>query len=372
MLHIFVILIASSRMKTLEVEGSEPAQHRDSYILITGGFGYIGSHTLLALTRNGYKYVVIDDFSNSSPDSVFRISQLVSIKIPYVVADIKNTTELRKIFTEYKISSVIHFAGFKSVSESVSEPMKYYENNVVGTLNILKVMEEFKVKNIVFSSSATVYGNPHELPITESHPSGNCFNPYGRCKYFIEQILNDNYNTKTGWKISILRYFNPIGADSSGMIGEDPKNIPNNLLPYLTQVAVGRLPHLSVYGSDYPTRDGTGIRDYIHVVDLANGHVKALEHLQKSDFDYFEIFNLGTGRGHSVLEVVSAVEKVTGKKVPFKVVGRREGDVAECYADVSKAETLLSWKASYSLEDMCRDAWNWQSKNPYGYTKKEF
>ena len=330
-------------------------------IVVTGGAGYIGSHTCVELLNNGYDVIIIDNFSNSKPAVIPRIEKLGGKKVKFYEVDLLDISELEKIFAENDIDSVIHFAALKAVGESVEKPLLYYENNVGGTLNLCKVMKKFNVKNLVFSSSATVYGDVERVPITEDFPL-QATNPYGRTKLFMEEIFKDLYNSDNSFNFTMLRYFNPIGAHKSGEIGEDPNGIPNNLLPYISQVAIGKLDELKVFGDDYPTVDGTGVRDYIHVVDLAKGHLRALEHLKG-----FSVYNLGTGKGTSVLEMINAFEKASGRKVPYKIVGRRAGDVAICYADPGKAEKELKWKAEYNIDDMCKDAWNWQSKYPNGY-----
>ena len=338
-------------------------------ILVTGGAGYIGSHTLIELYNAGLEFIVYDNLSNASRESLKRVEHIIGEEIPFIEGDIRDRKKLRELFKRYKIDSVIHFAGLKAVGESVEKPLEYYDNNVVGTLRLLEVMREFGSKSILFSSSATVYGEPESMPIEEDFPTGNGItNPYGRSKYMIEEILKDLSISDKSWKIVILRYFNPIGAHKSGLIGEDPNGIPNNLMPYISQVAVGKLKELQVFGDDYATIDGTGVRDYIHVVDLANAHVKAIEYIQKQDVMHEPlIVNVGTGRGYSVLEVVAAFEKASGKKIPKKIVARRAGDIAICYADVSRAQEILGWSAEFDLEKMCADSWNWQKKNPNGY-----
>lgn len=336
-------------------------------ILLTGGAGYIGSHTAIELIAKGYDVVIADNFSNSKPVVVDRIEE-ISGKRPDVYAlDVADKEALTKLFKEQKIDSVIHFAGFKAVGESVAKPIEYYRNNLDSTLTLLEVMREFGVKKIVFSSSATVYGVPETVPLHEALPTKGCTNPYGWTKYMIEQILRDVNAAYPDMSCVLLRYFNPVGAHKSGKIGEDPQGIPNNLMPYISQVAVGKLQKLSVFGNDYDTHDGTGVRDYIHVVDLAKGHVCAIEYAAKHTGA--EVINLGTGTGYSVLDMVNAFEKTTGKKVPYVIVDRRPGDVAECYSDPAKAKELLGWEAQYGLEDMCADTWKWQSENPKGYDK---
>jgi UDP-glucose 4-epimerase len=335
-------------------------------ILITGGAGYIGSHTCVQLLAAGYEIVVVDNLSNSSLESLNRVKQISGKTFAFVEADIRDATAMRALFEAHAITAVIHFAGLKAVGESAEKPQLYYENNVVGSLNLFAVMREFGVKTIVFSSSATVYGDAATMPIKEDFPL-SATNPYGRTKLMLEDILRDLYAADNAWRIGLLRYFNPIGAHPSGMIGEDPNGIPNNLLPYISQVAVGRLVNLRVFGNDYATHDGTGVRDYIHVMDLADGHVKALDYLLKNEA--LITVNLGTGVGYSVLDVVNAFVKVSGKNVPYEFFPRRMGDVAINYADASKALSLLGWKASRNLETMCADAWKWQSLNPEGYSE---
>ena len=335
-------------------------------ILITGGAGYIGNHTLVELSSSGYEFIVYDNLSNSSKEALKRVEQIIGKSVEFIEGDIRDKKLLQEVFSKYNIDSVIHFAGLKAVGESVEKPLEYYDNNINGTLTLLRVMKEYNCKKIVFSSSATVYGDPKEVPITEDSQTGvGITNPYGRSKYFIEEMLKDLYISDNSWKIAILRYFNPIGAHESGLIGEDPEGIPNNLMPYISQVAVGKLKELQVFGDDYDTVDGTGVRDYIHVVDLANAHVKALEYLNNSTFDIKNsplICNLGTGKGYSVLEIVNAFKKVNEVEVPYKIVDRRSGDIAICYANPKKANELLNWKATRGIEQMCKDSWNWQSK----------
>jgi len=345
-------------------------------ILVTGGAGYIGSHTLIELSKAGFDFVVYDNLCNSSKESLNRVEQIIGKEIKFVEGDIRDIDRLQEVFKSYNIDSVIHFAGLKAVGESVQEPLRYYDNNVVGTIRLLEVMSKFNCKKIVFSSSATVYGDPKEVPITEDFEVGGTTNPYGTSKYMIERILKDLYISDNSWKIAILRYFNPIGAHESGLIGEDPNGIPNNLMPYISQVAVGKLKELSVFGDDYNTPDGTGVRDYIHVVDLANAHVKAIEYLNeqrtengklKTETDQPLIVNLGTGKGYSVLDMVKAFERATGVKIPYKIAPRRDGDIAVCYANPSLAKELIGWEATRDIEQMCESSWNWQSKNPNGY-----
>lgn len=336
-------------------------------VLVTGGAGYIGSHTCVELLNAGYEVLVLDNLSNASRQSLERIEQITSKKVSFIEGDIRDKTKLQEIFQNYRVDSVIHFAGLKAVGESVSKPLEYYDNNINGTLVLLEAMQEFGCKKIVFSSSATVYGDPHATPIKEDFPL-SATNPYGRTKLFIEYILRDLYVSDPSFKIVILRYFNPIGAHKSGLIGEDPNGIPNNLLPFISQTAVGKREYLSVFGDDYATKDGTGVRDYIHVVDLSLGHIKALEKLDT--LDALLIVNLGTGKGYSVLEAVAAFEKASGKKVPYKIAPRRSGDIAECFADPGYAKEVLGWHATRGIEEMCEDAWRWQSQNPEGFVKK--
>jgi UDP-glucose 4-epimerase len=333
-------------------------------ILITGGAGYIGSHTCVQLLNAGFDVVVMDNLSNSSEESLNRVKSITNKALVFVNADIRDKESMRAIFSAHRIDAVIHFAGLKAVGESVEKPDLYYDNNVVGSQNLLAVMSEFGVKTIVFSSSATVYGDPASVPITEDFPL-SATNPYGENKLTIENILRATHAQDQTWRIAILRYFNPIGAHASGMIGEDPNGIPNNLLPYVAQVAVGRLAKLRVFGNDYPTHDGTGVRDYIHVVDLADGHLSALNYLTKHQA--MITVNLGTGIGYSVLDVVNAFAKVSAKPIPYEFLPRRAGDVAINYADPSLADNLLGWKATRNLEQMCADTWKWQSSNPNGY-----
>ena len=337
-------------------------------ILITGGAGYIGSHTCVELLNTGYDIVIVDNFSNSKPESLSRIQEITGKTFKFYEIDILNKVKLEEVFIENEIAAVIHFAGFKAVGESVEQPISYYHNNVTGTLILCEVMKKYDVKKIVFSSSATVYGMNNISPLIEDLPV-SATNPYGWSKIMIEQILRDIYISDKEWSISILRYFNPIGAHESGKIGEDPNGIPNNLMPYITQVAIGKLNKLNIFGNDYPTHDGTGVRDYIHVVDLAKGHVKALNKVLKTTG--IDIYNLGTGIGYSVLDVIKSFEKATGIKIPYKITKRRPGDIAICYADPTKAYKELGWKAEKNLEDMCRDAWRWQKYNPNGYISKK-
>lgn len=335
-------------------------------ILITGGAGYIGSHTCIELIRSNYKIIILDNFSNSNKNSIKAIEKLSNSSFTLYEGDINNKDLLFKIFSENNISAVIHFAALKSISESVENPLFYYENNISGTLTLLNVVEEFNCKNIIFSSSATVYGKPKIVPIKEDETI-SAINPYGRTKLFIENILNDLYRSDKKWNIVILRYFNPIGAHESGELGESPNGIPNNLLPYVTLVASGKLPFLGIYGNDYETIDGTGVRDYIHVVDLAKGHVAALKNIETNKG--YSVYNLGTGKGYSVLQIVEIMKKVTGKDIPYKILPRRDGDIDICYADPAKALKELNWQAEFDLEKMCLDAWRWQQKYPNGFLK---
>ena len=336
-------------------------------VLITGGAGYIGSHITVELLNSGYQVIIVDNLSNSKQQVISRIQQITGKKPIFYKQDILNKDALNKIFQENKIDAVIHCAGLKSVAESVKEPLKYYKTNIGTTLTLLEIMQKNNVKNLVFSSSATVYGNPKSVPITESQPIGaNLSNPYGYTKYMIEQILSDTVNTNNNWQITSLRYFNPIGAHSSGLIGEDPKGIPNNLLPYISQVAVGKLPELMVFGNTYPTKDGTGVRDYIHVVDVAKAHVSALAH--PTTGNKYRALNLGTGSGTSVLELINAFVKSNNVKIPFKIVPKRPGDIAQCYANPSKANKELNWHTTRTIGNACKDAYNWQTKNPKGYS----
>ena len=335
-------------------------------ILVTGGAGYIGSHTIVELLNAGHDVAVVDNLSNSSKTSLERVAEITGKTASFHQVDIRDEAAFRKVFeSEGHFDAAIHFAALKAVGESTQLPLKYYENNLGGTFTLLKLMAEYGCKNIVFSSSATVYGQPKSVPLREDAPTPGCTNPYGWTKLMMEQVFKDVYKADPEWNMIILRYFNPIGAHESGLIGEDPNGIPNNLLPYVSQVAIGRLKELSVFGNDYPTRDGTGVRDYIHVVDLADGHLKAIEKLPSNPG--LKIYNLGTGNGYSVLEIVAAFEKASGRKVPYAIKPRRPGDIAECWADPSLALAELGWKAKRGINEMCRDAWNWQSKNPSGY-----
>ena len=333
-------------------------------ILVTGGAGYIGTHTCVELLASGYNVIILDNLCNSQYAAIERVEEISGKGITFIEADLRDKSAVQRVFQEQCIDAVIHFAGLKAVGESVSNPIPYYQNNVGGTLDLLECMADAKVKNIVFSSSATVYGEPASLPITEDFPL-SAANPYGRSKLFIEEMLADIYRSDQQWRIVRLRYFNPVGAHESGKIGESPNDIPNNLMPYISQVAVGKLKALSVFGNDYPTVDGTGVRDYIHVVDLAHGHIKALQKLALEPG--LRTYNLGTGQGYSVLEMVAAFEKACGHSVPYQIKPRREGDIAACYADTRLAETELGWHASKGLDEMCVDTWRWQQKNPSGY-----
>ena len=335
-------------------------------ILVTGGAGYIGSHTLIELINNNFEVVVIDNLANSSRESLRRVEQITGHEIPFIEADVRDQSALSDIFTTYDIDSVIHFAGLKAVGESVAKPLEYYDNNLVSTLALLEAMRKHSVNQLVFSSSATVYGSPSELPLRETSTVGvGLTNPYGKTKYMIEQIIQDYCAADLTFEATILRYFNPIGAHQSGQIGEDPNGIPNNLLPYVAQVAVGKLQSVGVFGDDYDTPDGTGLRDYIHVVDLARGHVAALQHMKAGA----SIYNLGTGNGTSVLEIIKAFSKACGRDLPYEIKPRRTGDIAACYADCSKAERELGWRAELSIEQACADSWRWQSQNPNGFSE---
>ena len=334
-------------------------------ILVTGGAGYIGSHTVVELQNAGYDVVVLDNLSNASEKALDRVSKITGKPVKFYKADILDRDALNDIFDKETIESCIHFAGLKAVGESVVKPWEYYENNIAGTLTLVDVMRKNNVKNIIFSSSATVYGDPAQIPITEECPKGQCTNPYGWTKSMLEQVLTDIQKADPEWNVMLLRYFNPIGAHKSGTIGENPNGIPNNLMPYITQVAVGKLKELGVFGNDYDTPDGTGVRDYIHVVDLAKGHVKALKKIEENPG--LAIYNLGTGKGYSVLDIVKNFEAATGVKIPYVIKPRRAGDIATCYCDASKAEKELDWKAENGIREMCEDSWRWQSNNPQGY-----
>ncbi len=334
-------------------------------ILVTGGAGYIGSHTCVELLQAGHEVVVVDNLYNASEKALKRVEEITGKTLTFYLADIRDAQAMEDIFEKEAIDAVIHFAGLKAVGESVVKPVEYYENNIAGTLNLITAMKNHNVKKIIFSSSATVYGDPAFIPITEECPKGTCTNPYGWTKWMLEQILTDLHTADPEWSVILLRYFNPIGAHQSGRIGEDPKGIPNNLLPYVAQVAIGKLECVGVFGNDYDTPDGTGVRDYIHVVDLAKGHVKALAKFQEEA--EVRVYNLGTGHGYSVLDVVKAFSKACGHELPYQIKPRRAGDIAMCYCDPKKAERELGWVAEYDMEDMCRDSWRWQSNNPDGY-----
>ncbi len=334
-------------------------------ILVTGGAGYIGSHTVIELVENGYDVVVVDNLCNSKKVALERVEKIVGKKIKFYQEDVCDLAKMQDIFKKEKIEAVIHFAGLKAVGESCKKPLEYYENNLISTLHLIQAMRENGCKNLVFSSSATVYGQPKSVPIKEDFPLGPCTNPYGSTKLMIEDMLRDIYKADSSFNIALLRYFNPIGAHKSGTIGEDPNGIPNNLMPYITQVAIGKLEKLHVFGNDYPTPDGTGVRDYIHVVDLAKGHICALKKLKTKPG--LVTYNLGTGKGYSVLDMVKAFEKASGKKVPYVIDPRRSGDIAECYADPTKAKNEIGFECKFGLEEMCEDSWRWQSQNPNGY-----
>ncbi len=345
--------------------------HQNNKILVTGGTGYIGSHTIVALVTAGYFPIIVDNLSNSKKAVLERLAIITGQKIPFYQVDLRNRAKLNDVFKQNKIEGVIHFAGLKAVGESVSKPLYYYENNIESTLSLCSLMTENNVNKLIFSSSATVYGDPHTVPIKEDFPLQPT-NPYGRTKLMIEQILQDIHTASPDWQIVLLRYFNPVGAHVCGLIGEDPSGIPNNLMPYISQVAVGRRERLNIFGNDYPTPDGTGVRDYIHVMDLAEGHVAALNKIAANEGTAAAegtllITNLGTGCGYSVLEMVNAFEQASGEKIPYTIVARRPGDIASCYADASRAKELLGWQAKRTLADMCIDSWNWQSQNPEGY-----
>ncbi|XP_066905815.1 UDP-glucose 4-epimerase-like [Halyomorpha halys] len=349
-------------------------QWNKATVLLTGGAGYIGSHTAVKLLENGNNVVVIDNCSNCYkspeqfiPESLHRVQELTGKSVKFIPADLLNKEDIETVFLQFHIDCVIHFSGFKSVGESCKKPLEYYRNNVVGSINLFEVMKASGCYRLIYSSSATVYGNPKELPLVETSPTGNCTNPYGWTKYVIETMASNLADSSKDWKVISLRYFNPVGAHESGRIGEDPNGIPNNLMPFISQVAVGKREELKVFGKDYDTKDGTGVRDYIHIQDLADGHVKALERIFKKDFDGFRVYNLGTGTGHSVLEMIQAFEDASGKVVPYSIAGRREGDVAVCYCDCQLANRDLQWYAKKSLRDMCEDTWRWQEQNPNGF-----
>ena len=336
-------------------------------VLVTGGAGYIGSHTCVELLNEGYDVIVIDNLCNSNPESLNRVKMITGKEVPFYEGDVRDESLLNTIFSEHDIQCVIHFAGLKAVGESVSKPLEYYENNLCSTMTLCRVMTRCHVKKLVFSSSATVYSGDNEMPLRETSKTGNCTNPYGWTKYMGEQILRDLTVADPEWSVVLLRYFNPVGAHASGLIGEHPNGIPNNLMPFISQTAIGKRHHLNVFGNDYDTHDGTGVRDYIHVVDLAKGHVAAIAHLMENKGE--SVFNLGTGTGYSVLDMVKAFETANGIPVPYEIAPRRPGDLAACYADPSKSAEVLGWKATQDQTDMCRDTWNWQSKNPNGYDK---
>jgi UDP-glucose 4-epimerase len=339
-------------------------QQTNNKILVTGGAGYIGSHTVVSLVEQGFNVVVLDNFCNSQAESIRRVEQITGVSIDIVKADVRDQNALKAAFERHSFEAVIHFAGLKAVGESVEQPLRYYQSNVSGALQLLQVMNDFGCKKFVFSSSATVYGNPSTVPITESFPLSTT-NPYGQSKLMVENVLRDLSSSDADWQISILRYFNPVAAHPSGLIGEDPNGVPNNLMPYISQVGVGRLECLSVFGDDYNTPDGTGVRDYIHVVDLANAHIKALEVL--SSEHGCQCYNIGTGQGYSVLEMVKAFEGASGQSIKYKIMPRRAGDIASCYADIRKSAKNLGWTAEHGLDEMMRDSWRWQSRNPNGY-----
>lgn len=334
-------------------------------ILLTGGAGYIGSHTIIELDKKGHSVVVVDNLVNSNKEALRRVGEIIGKNIPFVQADVRDRAAMEAVFADKAIDAVIHFAGLKAVGESVAKPLEYYENNMNATFVLLDVMRSHGCKNIIFSSSATVYGNPAEIPITEDCPKGQCTNPYGQTKSMLEEVLKDVQKADPEWNVVLLRYFNPIGAHKSGRIGENPNGIPNNLMPYITQTAVGLRKELGIFGNDYDTPDGTGVRDYIHVVDLASAHVAALQAIQRNCG--LAVYNIGTGRGYSVLDVVKAFEKVNNVNVPYSIKPRRPGDIATCYCNPAKAKAELGWEAEYDIEDMCRDSWNWQKNNPRGY-----
>jgi UDP-glucose 4-epimerase len=334
-------------------------------VLVTGGAGYIGSHTCVLLLEHGYDVAVIDNLVNSSEKSLERVQEITGKKLSFYKADVRDRSALDTIFSEHDIGCAIHFAGLKAVGESVQMPLEYYDNNLFSTVRLCEAMRDHKVKNIIFSSSATVYSGKNDMPLREASYTGGCTNPYGWTKYMSERILRDTAFADPDWSVTLLRYFNPIGAHPSGLIGEDPRGVPNNLMPYITQVAIGKLPYLNVYGNDYDTPDGTGVRDYIHVMDLARGHVDAIKYMMSHKGE--NVFNLGTGRGYSVLEMVETFKRVNGVDIPYKIMPRRAGDLATCYADPGKSAEKLGWKAEYGLDEMCRDSWNWQEKNPSGF-----
>ena len=334
-------------------------------ILLTGGAGYIGSHTLVQLDKAGHSVVVVDNFMNSQPEAIRRVEQIIGKKVPFIEADIRDRAAMDKVFTDHKIDAVINFAGLKAVGESVAKPLEYYENNMNGVFVLCDVMRQHGCKNIICAAAARVYGDPAIIPITEECPKGHCTNPYGQTKSMLEEVLMDVQKADQEWNVVLLRYFNPIGAHKSGTIGENPNGIPNNLMPYITQVAVGKRQELGVFGNDYDTHDGTGVRDYIHVVDLARAHVAALQAIERKQG--IAIYNIGTGHGYSVLDVVNAFIKANGVDVPYAIKPRRPGDIATCYCNPAKAKKELGWEAQYGIEDMCRDSWNWQKNNPNGF-----
>ncbi len=337
-------------------------------ILATGGAGFIGSHTVVELCAQGHEVVIVDNLINADKNVLKRLKEITGKDIPFYQVDIQDAQALDALFNKHAFDCCVHFAGLKAVGESVQKPLQYYKNNISGTLTLLEIMQKHNCKNLIFSSSATVYGTPKQIPITEACPKGKCTNPYGWTKSMIEQILMDLSQADKSWNIVLLRYFNPIGAHASGKIGENPNGRPNNLLPYITQVAIGKIPYLNIFGNDYDTPDGTGVRDYIHVVDLAQGHVKALKVIQEKQG--LKVYNLGTGKGYSVLDIVKAFEQETHQKIPYRIQPRRAGDIAVCYADSSKAQTELGWQATRTLAQMCRDAWHWQKLNPNGYDEE--
>lgn len=349
------------------MENYKPQRGDMKTILVTGGAGYIGSHTLIELDNAGYNFVVVDNLVNSSIESIKRVEKIIGKSIPFYKVDLRDTKALENLFVKHQFHACIHFAGLKAVGESIQKPLEYYHNNMTGTFVLVDLLRKFNCKNIIFSSSATVYGNSVVVPYTEDSPKGNCTNPYGKTKSMLEEVLTDLQNADQNWNVVLLRYFNPIGAHPSGEIGESPNGIPNNLMPYITQVAVGKREKLGVFGNDYNTPDGTGVRDYIHVVDLAKGHVAALAAIERNCG--LGIYNLGTGCGYSVLDVVKTFEKVNGVSVPYQIMPRRAGDIAMCYSNPQKANEELGWRAELGLEEMCRDSWNWQKKNPEGYEK---
>ncbi|XP_044265311.1 UDP-glucose 4-epimerase isoform X1 [Tribolium madens] len=345
-------------------------------ILVTGGAGYVGSHTVVELLNNNYSVIALDNLvncyaeKNQKPESLKRVEQITKKQITFYNIDIRNKDALDKVFKTHKIDAVIHFAALKAVGESVQVPLMYYQNNIAGSSTLFEVMQNNGVKKVVFSSSATVYGLPQHLPITETHPTGqNCTNPYGKTKFFVEEILKDVCTSDAEWKVILLRYFNPVGAHTSGLIGEDPSGTPNNLMPYISQVAIGRREKVFVFGNDYSTKDGTGVRDYIHITDLAIGHLKALEKMNESGFKGWKAYNLGTGQGYSVLDLINAFERASGQKINYEIVKRREGDIASSFADPSLAKKELNWTATRGVDEMCRDTWNWQKQNPNGFQK---